>query len=177
MHDSSTANADGHDRTNRRPDASGPRADAAVEPDVLFTRAMLTKERMSPVLPLLTRDELYELSHWLRDAADARVEQELLQVLRAMCAGQAGGTAASVEFITSTDDPEGVCWDEETFWLQGTDGHEWQYEHPEQLDDPATEPDARFRNLLALYSRLDRPKHNSNLTVNLSTGTFEVTPP
>ncbi|MFI6112749.1 hypothetical protein [Kitasatospora sp. NPDC051164] len=128
----------------------------------------------------MTRDELYELGTWLRDAAEHRLEQELLQVLRAMCArcpGQAGGAAVSVEFVTSSDGPEGVCWDEETLWLQGADGQEWQYEAPEQPDDTPPELDARFRNLLALYSRLNRPKHNSNLTVNLSTGTFEATPP
>ncbi|MFD3664616.1 hypothetical protein ACFWVF_29150 [Streptomyces sp. NPDC058659] len=178
--DDPTANAEGRYRVNRPSEASGPRPGAAVEAGILLTRAMLTKERMSPLLPLLTRDELYELGSWLRDAADSRVEQELLQVLRAMCArcpGQAGGTAANVEFVTSSDDPEGVCWDEETLWLQAVDGQEWQYDAPEQPDDSATELDARFRNLLTLYARLDRPKHNSNLTVNLSTGTFEVTPP
>ncbi|MQS17268.1 hypothetical protein F7Q99_35095 [Streptomyces kaniharaensis] len=180
MNGTLSENASGHDSANRLPADAAPGSGVTLETGTLLTRAMLTKEQMSSLLPQLARDELYELGNWLRDAADDRLEQELLQVLRAMCArcpDQAGGTAASVEFVTNANYSDGVYWDEETLWLHGTDGREWQYEAPEQQDDSADALDARFRDLLAAYSRLDRPKHNSNLTVNLSTGTFEVTPP
>jgi len=177
---SCTENANVHHLATGHSDPAARVPDITVEPDTLLTRAMLSKEQMSTLLPQLTRDELYELGNWLRDTADERIEQELLQVLRAMCSrcpSPAGDQATSIEFVTNPNYPEGVYWDEETFWLHGADGQDWQYEEPEQRDDSTTALDIQFRDLLADYSRIDRPEHNSNLTVNLPTGTFEVTPP
>ncbi|MER6117963.1 hypothetical protein [Streptomyces sp. NPDC001743] len=182
MDDNRTENGDGkecHYCFNRpRPPAPARPSGAAPECRIPLTRAMLTKEQLEPLLPQLSRDELYELGSWLRDAAHERVEQELLQVLRAMCArcpDQAGTRATSIEFVTYSDAPDGMYWDEEVWLL--ADGQAWRYEGPEQRDDAATALEGRFRDLLGVYSRFDRPKLNANLTVDLFSGAFEVTPP
>jgi hypothetical protein len=184
MDDNRAENGDGkecHYCLNRpRPPAPARPTSAAPEWRSPLTLAMLTKEQLEPLLPQLSRDELYELGGWLRDAAHERVKKELLQVLRAMCArcpDQAGSRATRVEFVTYSDAPDGMYWNEEAVWLLGADGHAWQYEGPEQHDDSATALEGRFRDLLGVYSRSDRPKLNANLTVDLSSGAFEVTPP
>lgn len=90
-----------------------PSADAPSEKLGVLTRAILTKEQMEPLLQL-SRDQLYEIGGWLRDAADGRIERQLLQTLLAMCArclAPVGSKPASVEFVTNTNYPEGISTD------------------------------------------------------------------
>ena len=117
-----------------------------------------------------SRAELYALGNVLFTEADRRIEGELLEVLRIVCAGQDEGPVAQVEFVTNPNYEDGIYWDEHTIWL-----HIAGRQEPVQLDiDGTSELEQQFCQLMADYSCADRPENGAHLVVDLGAGTFTV---
>ncbi|MFK0154179.1 hypothetical protein ACIQVK_19160 [Streptomyces sp. NPDC090493] len=123
-----------------------------------------------------SRDQLYALGNVLVGEGDRRIEGELLEVLRAMCAGEPGNPLAThVEFVTNPNSGDGVYLDDETVYVH-IEGHDEPIPVDFENSDDEEEQVAthgRSRDLLAGYSRHDPPGDGDHLVVNLATGDFD----
>lgn len=149
-----------------------PRLDPALFANLDTVRAMVAH---------WSRDELYTLGNALMSQGDRRIAGQLVDVMRALLAPQLGDSQAplvAVEFVTNPNYDDGVYWDDTAVWLHYADGTESPCEFHGD-DGGAEDPeyvalDEGFRELLADYSRTDRPEHGAHLIVTLATGEFEV---
>ena len=153
--------------------APAPRLDPAFFADRDAVLAMVAR---------WTRDELYALGNVLMGEGDRRIEGQLLDVLRALCAQMRNETEPSVvrvEFVTDANYDDGVFWEDETIYLHRADGSVglFDFEEDDGEDPEFTALDEGFRDLLADYSRTDHPQHGAHLIVDLTTGVFEVSGP
>ncbi|MFJ5142980.1 hypothetical protein [Streptomyces sp. NPDC088707] len=132
------------------------------------------RERVLALTARWSRDELYALGNVLVGEGDRRIEGELLELLRDEHAGPPGSPRVThVEFVTDNDYPEGVYWHDRAIYVH-VSGHV----EPHRVDyDDLTQEQAvqyrKLRDLLADYSRADRPSHGDHLVVDLGTGEFE----
>ncbi|MFF4205523.1 hypothetical protein ACFYZ8_33295 [Streptomyces sp. NPDC001668] len=152
-----------HDR--RRSPA--PRLDAAFFAD---------RQRVAAMVAHWSRDDLYRLGNTLVGEGDRRIEGELLEVLRTMCAREPGQPPVTrVEFVTDANYDDQVYWDDEAVYLHDQSGGEpvpFDFEALEEGSEQAA-LDERFRDLLADYARSYPPGDGDHLVVNLATGAFE----
>ncbi|MFJ4342629.1 hypothetical protein [Streptomyces sp. NPDC088915] len=144
----------------------------------LRRRSLLTdKDRLLPLLRGMDREALYALAGWCAGEADSRVKDELLGVLRALTTHD---TVVRIEFVTTPNYEDGVYWSDETIYLHHEDGTVDPFDFPEEGEagyEVFAEADERFRDLLAEYSRLDRPVHGAHLIVDLASGDFTESSP
>ena len=93
--------------------------------------------------------------------------RELAAALRADGHTDSTSPVVQAEFVTNATCGNGVLWDLGSVYLTHADGAETVADWEEtSLEDS-----------LARHAHAVRPVHNANLTVDLNTGTFEVTGP
>lgn len=144
-----------------------PRLDAAFFADPERVRAMVAH---------WSRNELYMVGNVLIGEGDRLIEDELLAVLRTMCAREPGEPSVThVEFVTNPNYDDQVYWDDESVYLRIKGRDEPVPIEFADVQDGSQEAalDARFCALLADYARSDPPNHGDHLVVNLATGAFE----
>ncbi|MFJ8301301.1 hypothetical protein ACIQ9R_36120 [Streptomyces sp. NPDC094447] len=140
--------------------------------------ALLTdKDRLLPLLQSMSREALYSLAGWCEAEADRRIQGQLVDVMRALFHVEPeGAPVAKVEFVTNPNYEDGMYWDDETVYLHDADGHVTEFadftEGTEGEDPAYAALDEEFRDLLADYSRQDRPADGAHLIVDLRSGAF-----
>lgn len=147
----------------------GADTDSAPLDPAWFADAALLRTRVAT----WSSAELYDLAALLSEAADERVEGELLGVLREIFGRLDAPPVITVEFVTNPNYDDGVYWSDEPVYLHFAGGAVLAWEPPEADDEAFDTLDERFRDLLADYSRLNRPVHNEHLLVDLASGAFD----
>ncbi|MFF0754475.1 hypothetical protein [Streptomyces sp. NPDC004267] len=151
------------------PSATGP----TVRLDADF---FANRERTLALVAHWTRDELYAVGNLFVEEGDRRVEADLLRLLRDEYAGPTGSPRVThIEFET-TSEPDGVYWSHRTAYahLAGRPAPvEVDLADPDDCEGAEAVRARLFQKLLATYSSINRPQHGDNLTVDLTTGTFE----
>ncbi|MFZ3492201.1 hypothetical protein ACODT5_02990 [Streptomyces sp. 5.8] len=126
-----------------------------------------------------TMDQLFAIGNMLLSEGDRRGAQELLEILRDLCAQppeNPDSPVVKIEFVTDSPYEDGVFWDGDMIYLHRADGSVEEFYWPEDPQDPEWDAMAtRYADLLADYARADHPQEGDHLVVDLVSGEFRQT--